>query len=164
MAHAATFNFSFSNEDGPVNGTVQGTIELPDGDGTFAATSVIVTSAPAALGYTVPLDILGSPVNVFDNSFTVVNGVIDEVASILDIEFDSNVVFALNSPFFGGASYLTDINNPANGVVDTGVFDSDSSTLTYSAAVAETTPEPTSIITLLGVGVLGVASKLKKKA
>ncbi|MGB5596147.1 MAG: hypothetical protein WBM62_19225 [Crocosphaera sp.] len=55
VANAATFGFSFSNVDGPVNGTVEGTIELPDGDGTFAATSVFVTSAPAALGYTTPL-------------------------------------------------------------------------------------------------------------
>ncbi len=75
--------------------------------------------------------------------------------------FITNVVFGLNATFAGGASYLTDINNPGNAVVDTGVFDADSSTLTYSAA---TTPEPTSIITLLGLGVLGVASNLKKKA
>ncbi|MGK7947173.1 MAG: PEP-CTERM sorting domain-containing protein, partial [Microcystaceae cyanobacterium] len=56
-AQAATFNFSFSNEDGSVPGTVEGTIELPDGDGTFAASSIFVNSAPAALGYTLPFDI-----------------------------------------------------------------------------------------------------------
>ncbi|MBC1194917.1 PEP-CTERM sorting domain-containing protein, partial [Microcystis aeruginosa BLCCF158] len=45
--------------DGPVSGTVSGTIELPDAalttDGIYAATALSVTSAPAALGYTLPV-------------------------------------------------------------------------------------------------------------
>ncbi|MFM7713952.1 MAG: PEP-CTERM sorting domain-containing protein, partial [Microcystis sp.] len=58
-ASAATFNFSFSNVQGPVSGTVQGTLTLPDGDGTnLAATSLIVNSAPAAPGYTLPFNVL----------------------------------------------------------------------------------------------------------
>ena len=49
-------------------------------------------------------------------------------------------------------------------IPSSGVFDADNSTLSYSAASA-TTPDPTSVITLIGAGVLGVASKkLKKKA
>ena len=54
VANAATFNFSFSNEDGAVPGTVEGTIELPDGYGIFAASNLTVTSAPVALGFTLP--------------------------------------------------------------------------------------------------------------
>ena len=76
VASAATFNFSFSNVTGPVNGTVQGTLTLPDGDGTNAATSLIVTSAPAALGYTLPFDVMANLTNLLSNSFTVSGGVI----------------------------------------------------------------------------------------
>ncbi len=60
-ANAIQYTFSFSNDSGPVNGTVSGTIELPGAaatvDGTYAATSVLVTSAPVALGWTTPLDV-----------------------------------------------------------------------------------------------------------
>ena len=76
VAQAATFNFSFSNVDGPVSGTVQGTIGLPDGNGTFAATLVIVTSAPAALGYTFPYNVLADLTSIFANSFTLSGGAI----------------------------------------------------------------------------------------
>ena len=48
VANAATFTFSFSNEDGIVNGAVSGTIQLPDGDfSNQPATSIVVNSAPA---------------------------------------------------------------------------------------------------------------------
>ena len=41
---AATFTFDFSNVNGAVSGEVSGTIVLPDGNGTFAATSVMIDS------------------------------------------------------------------------------------------------------------------------
>ncbi len=164
MANAATFNFSFSNEDGAVNGTVSGTIELPDGDFVNQpATSLIITSAPPALGYTVPVDVLANPTFVSSNIFTVVGGAIDNAVSRFAAFFSSSS-FGLRSPgiaFFGtGLSLQSSINSSS------GVQDDDSSTLVYSPAsnTPVSTPEPTSVITLIGVGVLGVASKLKKKA
>ena len=163
LANAATFSFSFSNENGPVSGTVEGITELPDGDDIFEATSIIVTSAPAALGYTIPLDVLIGASSVFINSFTVVDGMIDAGASFFESSINGSNLFGLNTAFSGGASYLTNINNPDFETVNTGVLDSDSSTLTYSVIIP-TTPEPTSLLTLLSVGALGVASKLKKKA
>jgi hypothetical protein len=72
VANAATLTFSFMNEEGPVAGTVEGEIELPDEDGTFAATAVTITSAPAALGYTLPIDALGGNAPLA-NTFTIVN-------------------------------------------------------------------------------------------
>ncbi len=44
QAEAALFNFSFHSDGLPAQG-LSGTITLPDGDGAFAATSVIVTSS-----------------------------------------------------------------------------------------------------------------------
>ena len=162
VANAATFNFSFSNEDGAVNGTVEGTIELPDGDGIFDPISIMVTSAPPELGYTYPLDVF-IPNAVIENSFTVVNGMIDKAMSLFEVQFpNTTAFFGFNTTFGMGATYLTDINNSPNTVINTGILDSDSSTLTFSVANVTSTPEPTSVITLLGVSVLGVASKLKK--
>ncbi len=162
VVNAATFNFSFSDEDGAVNGTVEGTIELPDGDGTFDATSIMVNSAPSELGYTYPLDVFVLS-SIFENSFTVVDGMIDKESSLFEVEFAAGLLFGLQTSFSSGATYLTDINNSDNTIIDTGVLDSDSSTLTFSVASIESTPEPTSLLTLMGIGVLGVASKLKKK-
>ncbi|MEL4896160.1 PEP-CTERM sorting domain-containing protein [Crocosphaera sp. Alani8] len=162
VVNAATFSFSFGNENGLVDGTVEGTIELPDGDGTFSATSIIVTSAPTELGYTYPLDFFNST-GIFENSFTVENGMIDKENTQFEVEFAANVVFGLRTSFSGGASFLTDSGNPNSSTFNTGVFDSDSSTLIFSVPSVESTPEPTSIITLLGVSVLGLAKKLKEK-
>jgi hypothetical protein len=57
VANADTFTFGFTNTQGNVNGTVTGTILLPDGDGTNAATQVTIDSYPAyfaANGYPAP--------------------------------------------------------------------------------------------------------------
>ncbi|MGB5595088.1 MAG: hypothetical protein WBM62_13750, partial [Crocosphaera sp.] len=165
VAHAATFNFSFSNVIGNTPGTVEGTIELPDGDGTFAATSIVVTSAPAALGYTTPFDVLANSLDILVNSFNVLGGEIDDATSNVAIIFNvgtaNGSVFSLGFPGFGSRLGVNGI--PVTGG-NNGVVDVNDTTLAYSAVTAETTPEPTSIVTLLGVGVLGVASKLKKKA
>lgn len=158
IANAATFNFSFSNVGGNTPGTVEGTIELPDGD--FfgqAATSVIVTSAPAALGYTTPVDILSNLVQNFANSFNVVGGQIDDANSQLAVSFNvgtpSNSVFSLNFPGFGSLSLLG-----VNGVPDidgnNGVVDASNTTLVFSSNAA-TTPEPSSLLGLLAVGSIG---------
>ena len=120
------FNFSFNNTAGPVNGTVSGTLNLPDGNGTFAATSMKINSAPAALGYTQPVDVLSYFPNVFSNSFTVSNGTI--TASSFGASNNSEG-FALN--FLPGVygSVLSPVGevDPFSGVVDI-----NSTTLTYS--------------------------------
>ncbi|MDJ0509603.1 MAG: PEP-CTERM sorting domain-containing protein [Crocosphaera sp.] len=152
VANAATFTFSFMNEDGLVDGTVEGVIELPDGDGTFAASSVTVTSAPAALGFTLPFDVFSNFPNIIDNSFTVSGGNIDVVASTV-LATNGFQAFFLNNPAFG-TQFAPEAPN-------SGVADNDNSTLVYSSV---SVPEPTSMIALAGVGLLGVASKLKKKA
>ena len=154
IANAATFNFSFTNENGPVAGTVTGTITLPDGDGTFAATAITVTSAPAALGYTTPLS---ANVATTLNTFQVVGGAIVKAASA----FATGSLGGTLSPFGLSSPAGTLLGTSGGGNPTNGVLDSDNSSLTYTAS----TPEPTSVITLIGVGVLGVASKkLKKKA
>jgi len=160
VANAATFNFSFSNEDGPVNGTVSGTITLPDGNGTFPASNITVTSAPAALGYTLPFNVFAGLPNIIQNTFTVVGGMINNAVSVFGAQNDSTLgSFAFNFPTFGTLASILDNGSPSSGVLD-----SDNSTLVYSSNAPATTPEPTSVITLIGIGVLGVASKLKKKA
>ena len=162
IANAATFNFYFENEDGAVDGAVQGTIELPDGDGSgLAASSIVVTSAPAGLGRTTPFDIFANFTTFFANSFTVVGGMIDFGASEFgaqdNVTFNGN--FGLNFPGAG-----TFFNAAGSNDLFSGVVDSDSSTLADAPPAPASTPESTSMITLIGVGVLGVASKLKKKA
>lgn len=154
VATAATFGFSFSNVDGPVNGTVEGTIELPDGDGTFAATSVFITSAPAALGYTTPLDAFTIG-DIAANSFTVANGMIDFSASSFGVS-SSLDVFTLNF----GSGIGSQLNIQGSGSLGTGVVDLDNSTLIDAA----TTPEPTTIFGLLLVGGVGLLSKRQKQA
>ena len=169
IANAATFNFSFSNEDGPVAGTVEGTIKLPDGDfDNQPASSIVVTSAPPALGYTLPFDVLANFTSVIENTFTVAAGAVDPLSSRFTA-FVTPPPSAVGSAFslngtpvadFGGTLFSVDLTP----IPSSGVFDADNSTLSYSAASA-TTPDPTSVITLIGAGVLGVASKkLKKKA
>lgn len=152
-ASAATFNFSFSNVNGPVNGTVEGTITLPDGDGTFAATSVIVTSAPAALGYTLPLDAF---FGLFFNSFTVSGGAITASSFLSG---PSGGLFSLSSPF--GGTYLTTSNNSS---ASSGVLDSSNSTLTSTPAPSAAVPEPATVLGLLSVAGVGFLSKRQKSA
>ena len=73
QAHAASFNFSFSNVNGAVSGTVEGLITLPDGDGSFAASQVDILAYPAALGLG-PAPINAMAAGTYDNLFTVSGG------------------------------------------------------------------------------------------
>ncbi len=96
-AEAATYTFSFSNEDGAVPGDVSGTIVLPNGDGTFAATSVVVDAFPAALNLGTPPIIAG----LFEeNSFTVSAGNITSGAFFGT--FDASTALFLASSIGGG--------------------------------------------------------------
>ncbi|GCL49239.1 hypothetical protein NIES3804_07930 [Microcystis aeruginosa NIES-3804] len=158
VASAATFNFSFGNVTGPVSGTVQGTLTLPDGDGTnLAATSVIVTSAPAALGYTVPFDVLANFTdNVPANSFTVSGGVI--IASSFGAQ---SIGGALALNFVSGTvGSLFTVQGSAN--LFSGVVDLNSTTLTYSPAAPTTVPEPATVLGLLSVAGVGLLCKGRK--
>jgi len=75
-AQAATFNFFFADQNDPSTGlTVSGTITLPDGDGTHAATDVTITSAPINTSFSAPISLdLSNDATL--NSFTVTSGVI----------------------------------------------------------------------------------------
>jgi hypothetical protein len=120
------FNFSFNNTVGPINGTVSGTLNLPDGNGTFAATSITINSAPAELGYTQPVDVLSYFTNVTDNSFTVSKGTITASSFIAQ---NSTELFSLNfvPGSFGSTLSTVGLINPFSGVQDI-----NSTTLTYS--------------------------------
>ncbi|MFO5440825.1 MAG: hypothetical protein ACLBM4_19725 [Dolichospermum sp.] len=126
------FNFSFNNTAGLVNGTVSGTLDLPDGNGTFAATSMKINSAPAALGYTQPVDVLSYFPDVFSNSFTVSKGTITASSFIAQ---NSTELFSLNfvPGRFGSILSTVGLTSLFSGVVDI-----NSTTLTY----ATPTPVP----------------------
>jgi hypothetical protein len=118
-----SFNFSFNNTVGPVNGTVSGTLDLPDGNGTFAATSIKMNSAPAELGYTQPVYVLSYFTNVASNSFTVSNGTI--TSSSFSAQKNGER-FSLN--------FMSGLSGSGLWKVDgsSGVQDINSTTLTYS--------------------------------
>jgi hypothetical protein len=150
-ANAASFNFSFNNVDGTVPGTVSGTIILPNGDGTFSASSLSVTSAPAALGYTIPLDILANASSFGSNSFTVLGGQINVASSVFDA-FLTGGTFSLNASTLGTKLTLK------GGFSDQGVINSNNSTLVYSNAT--NVPEPSAV---LGLGLLGLGALVSRQ-
>ncbi|GCA71225.1 hypothetical protein MiYa_02764 [Microcystis aeruginosa NIES-2519] len=157
VASAATFNFSFGNVEGPVSGTVQGTLTLPDGDGTnLAATSLIVTSAPAALGYTLPFDVLANFTNVAANSFTVSGGVIT-ASSFAQNSNTEGLSLNFLPGNFGSVFSVQGSGNPFTGVVDV-----NSTTLTFSPAAPTTVPEPATVLGLLSVAGVGLLCKGRK--
>ena len=124
------FNFRFNNVNGEVGGTVSGTLELPNGDGTFAATSMKINSAPAALGYTQPVDVLSYFPNVGSNLFQVSNGTITASSFLALHPTDT---FSLGVPNLG-----THLSKVGAGYAFSGVANFNSTTLTYSPA----TPVP----------------------
>jgi len=126
------FNFSFNNTVGPVNGTVSGTLDLPDGNGTFAATSIKINSAPAALGYTQPVDVLSYFPTLIGNSFTVFNGTIT-ASSFAAINSTDGLTLNYVPGIIG--SFL---NTVGTAYEFSGVADINSTTLTYTPA----TPVP----------------------
>lgn len=151
VASAATFNFSFGNVTGPVSGTVQGTLTLPDGDGTNAATSLIVTSAPSALGYTLPFNVLANLTSVPANSFTVSGGVI--TASSFGAQNNTEALTLNFSP--GTFGSLFTVQGSANAL--SGVVDVNSTTLTFTPV-----PEPATVLGLLSVAGVGLLCKGRK--
>jgi hypothetical protein len=163
------YNFSFSNVNGPVGGTVVGTIILPDGDGTFAASGITVTSAPAALGYTYPFDVLANLTVVLQNTFTVTGGAIDPVASSF---------FAVFSPpngLIGGSAFGLSADLGVSGSIfniqlsstpGTGVIDGNNSTLAFAPVPVPWETDSLPVIgstVLFGLGLWGKRKLAQKQ-
>jgi hypothetical protein len=158
QAQAASFKFSFQNINGPVNGTVEGLITLPDGDGSFSASQVDILAYPAALG-------LGqAPINAMaggtsGNLFTVSGGQITSSDFVGLI--NSYTALGLNSSLanssYGVYTFLDTLNGIDAGL--TGVRDNTSSTLTYTSPTPIPGPAP-----LLGAfAAFGFCRKLRRK-
>jgi hypothetical protein len=145
-ASATSYDYSFSNVDGAVNGTVTGTIVLPNGDGTFTATSVSIDSYPSALGLG-PTPI-SSYIQELENTFTVSGG------NITSGEFEGNLdgetALFISSDFLTGGSGL-DLEG-CGCLASEGVRDSTDLTLSF-APVA--TPIPATW-TMLIAGFVGL--------
>lgn len=160
-AQAATFDFFFADGNNPASGlTVSGTITLPNGDGTFAATDVTITSAPPVAGVTYPYSFnLVTDANL--NSFTVAAGAI---TSATFIAYNDDVLLALveNSSLIesdeatfqrgdGPSSFLLVVNG-------TGAAEP----FPASAAVPLPASLPLMLFGLLGI--LGVAARHRARA
>ncbi len=79
-ASAGSISFSFANFDGNTDGTVSGTIfGLADNTANEAATGLTITSAPAAFGLSLPVDVFNTW-TIGTNNFTVSNGIVTNAA------------------------------------------------------------------------------------
>ena len=157
-ANAAIFGFSFSNVDGLVNGVVEGTVELPDGDGMFSATAVTINSFPTALGLPpAPIDALAAGFE--DNTFMVTDGEITgaDLLSRINIQTGFSLSDASNN---AGPTFLDALNAEDFGA--TGVLDNDSFTLVFTSSPVST-PEPDSVLTFLSLGLFGIVGKFASK-
>jgi hypothetical protein len=163
-ARAGLYNFSFSNVEGPVAGSVQGTLVLPDGDGVFSASSLIVTSAPASLGYTLPFNILANFTSVLENAFLVNGGAIDVHQSSFTAYFadgpDGSALSLSGTAFSGTPGSLFNSQLTAN--VTTGVFNGNNSILVFASASGPA-PAPGPVPLLGSLAAFGYSRKLRKK-
>ena len=154
---AASYTFSFSNVDGAVNGSVSGTIVLPEGDGTFAALSLTIDAYPAALN-------LGPPPIVsfaqeLENTFTVFGGNIISGEFLGEFNFPTNTDLFIASAFLSGGSGLDLLN--CGCFASQGVLDSSSSTLTFAPAA---TPLPAALpLFATGLGAMGLFGWRRKR-
>ena len=142
QAKAASFNYEFMNVNGAVPGTVKGTITLPDGDGTFPASAVTITSYPASLGLgATPISIS----NLVKNIFVVSAGDIIDSDFLGEINAKTGLAFFDSVACGGGATFLDKFDAADCG--SSGVLDTNSLTLSFSPAAANV-PGP---LPLLGV-------------
>ncbi len=153
-AHAIVLNFSFQNVNGSVPGTVSGEITLPDGDGTFAASSLVITSSPNALGYTLPFDVFTVFPQDIANTFVVSGGQIQ--ASSTFARQSISGAFTLNYLTLGSLLTVNGAIGPTDGVLDT-----TNSTLAYGSVPQSAVPAPLPIV---GAGAaLGWSRKLRRR-
>jgi hypothetical protein len=161
-AEAASFGFSFSNENGQVNGIVEGTIELPDGDGVFAATSVVVTSAPAALGYTLPEDFLGGNYPAINlNRFEVSGGAIVSVLFSAINPGQEGLVLLFNTP--ASLPPYSALNSVGSNDITSGVWDINSNTVQFTSLDTPSVPEPVSLLSLFALAGVAAGTALQKQ-
>jgi hypothetical protein len=145
-------NFSFSNGNGNVSGTVTGTITLPEAcytGCTQAATDITLASFPDALDSTfgsAPIDISASLSSHIENMFTT-----DSSGNVIaaDVYFTAASVgyFLLDSP---GCGFCDELRGGTNHVTDPGGFRA----ITFSAATPA--PEPSTWATI-ALGLIGLA-------
>mgnify|MGYP006294389453 CR=1 FL=1 len=164
-AHAATIPFSFSNVNGSVDGEASGVVALPEGDGVFAADSIVVDSAPAALGYTTPFDALDLFSAMFENSVTVSGG-----------QIVADMFGARRSPSSGGALALDDpgfgalLNRDFSGDAADGVLDAANATVTFGSGQTAPGAAPMAPVplpapaALLAAGLAGLRAASRRKA
>lgn len=157
-AAAAVFDFSFSNVNGNTAGEVSGQITLPDGDGTFSATSIVVSDAPGGLGLGTPIDLVALELagSVFGptfvqstgNEFTVTLGQIESAGYGFNILFPAG---ATNLSAVGinirsgvsGVSNTAQITTQVQGASNANfVSDTGASTLTFAPANPSPVPLP----------------------
>jgi hypothetical protein len=174
VASAALYSFSFDNVSGTVAGTVTGEIDLgfittPTGSGTGAASSIMITSAPAAL----PSLDQGNVVTGWSfqgpNTFTVSNGVITAYqfgATAISATASDDVMclnsgsgFSLTGVYIclAGENYLGDGSNY--------VFNTGGASAVTFEQIAEPAaiPLPASVV-LLGSAVLGLWGGKRRSA
>ena len=158
--HAATFNFSFTNQPplGGVDGTVTGTIDGLADTGTSAATAVFITSSPAGLFYPLSAsdNFLSQPsVSVTSNTFTVTSGVLTAMDFRAEFPIANTQEFFLLTLILGSGSEFI-----ANRVGPTTNFEVISTTATFSK-VPLPGALPLFATGLVGLGLLGWRRKKK---
>ena len=160
-ANAGLFSFNFSNVTGAVPGDVSGVITLPDGDGVFSASSVVVQSSPAALGWTLPEEFVSATYTFGINEFTVVGNQIVDVEFIAATfgSFDA-VGLSIEADAFFVGTRLTPANKPPGSGLGGGVVDGSGFT---STLVFGSIPLPSTIV-LFGLGLAGLGLSRRRKA
>lgn len=82
-AQALSFNWSFSNIVGGINGTVSGILEVPEGNNVSATSVILTATTNPVFNSLVGIDFLTYP--IFSNRFNVTEGKI--TASLFGTDF-----------------------------------------------------------------------------